>query len=221
MESIRNVGTGVSAADVLTPVWRGDVADLRIWETEVRLRRPESVHRFRVAARRLRSHLAAFEPLLGTTVCRGLQDDLRGAAAAVGGTRDVEVVQERIERLRVDGAAGTTSTALLLTGFLDRSRGVSWGQGLEYLDSPAYDACTRALEAFSDMPPWLPAAGAPAEETLAPILRLEWSRLRDRMRIALDPEGPESGSTRCGRPRSGLATSPRRSSRFWGRRPSA
>jgi CHAD domain-containing protein len=182
-----------SAADILTPVWRSQVADLRFWETEVRLRRPESVHRFRVATRRLRSNLSAFESLLDAAACRTLERDLERTSAAVAGVRDAEIVRERIERMAGGGAIpGVASTLVLLGQALDRSDVTAWEKALGHLDGPEYDAVTRGLDAFADLPPWLPTARSSAGETLAAALQREWSRFRRRARSALDPVAPAS-----------------------------
>ena len=192
MASMRDGRGTVSAADILTPVWRGNVADLRFWETEVRLRRPESVHGFRVATRRLRSNLSAFESLLDTAACRSLQRELRRTAAAAGGVRDTEIVREHIERISEGGATpGAGSTLALLRQTLDHADVVAWERGLTHLDSPEYDALTRTLDAFSDLPPWGPSASSAAGEVLGPVLDTEWSRFRRQAREAIHPSAPE------------------------------
>ncbi len=92
----------VSAAEVLTPVLAAQVTDLRAWEAGVRLDQPEATHGFRVAARRLRSLLAAFGPLMDQGVADELGGQLKRAAAAVSGARDAEIVQARVEALLRD-----------------------------------------------------------------------------------------------------------------------
>jgi CHAD domain-containing protein len=52
-----------TAVDVLGPVWRRLAEGLRAREAELRSGREFSVHDFRIATRRLRSNVAAFEPL--------------------------------------------------------------------------------------------------------------------------------------------------------------
>jgi CHAD domain-containing protein len=179
-----------SAADVLTPLWRTQVADLRAREADVRLGHPDAVHRFRVAARRLRSNLAGLRPLLDGTLSNGLERDLQETASAVSAARDVDVVQGRIDLLLQDEAPGpeVDRTRDRLSRLLAAASRDSRQRSVDYLDSPTYDALTRGLDRFSDIPPWSPSADLPAEEALRPLLRKEWTRFRNRGRRALAPD---------------------------------
>lgn len=176
-----------TAADVLTPVWRGQVADLRAYEVDVRLDRPHGVHRFRVTARRLRSNLAGLRPLLDAATVDGLQRGLREAAASVGGARDAEVVRRRVDLLLLDepDSPGVARTRDRLGRMLAGSSEESREAALEYFDGPEYDALTRSLDRFSDLPPWGASSREPADEALPPLLRKEWARFRRRGREAL------------------------------------
>lgn len=177
----------LTASELLTPVLRRQVEDLRHWEAQVREQRPEAVHQFRVAARRLRSTLAGFEPLLDGHAGRTLGKDLRRAAGAVGGGRDVQAVRDRVDALFSDEVgAGSSRLHVRLTEGLDHLEAESWQRCIDHLDHPDYDDFTRRLERFADMPPWLPSADLPADEALGPILRSEWSRFRRSARGALD-----------------------------------
>ncbi|MCB0901741.1 MAG: CHAD domain-containing protein, partial [Actinobacteria bacterium] len=66
---------------------------------DVRVRRdlPDSVHQMRVAARRLRSGLKAFEPMLDVEWSDALRADLGWIAGELGVSRDTEVLQARID----------------------------------------------------------------------------------------------------------------------------
>jgi CHAD domain-containing protein len=180
-----------SAADALMPLWRRSVADLRAGEAEVRLGDDEGVHRFRVAARRLRSNLAGLRPLLDPLVVDGLQRGLREAAAVVGDARDAEVVRRRVDLLLRDEPDGPALDRVRerLAGVLTDSSATGRSNALEYFDARPYDELTRSLDRFSDIAPWTPASRAPAEEALAPLLLKEWNRFRRRGRSALDASG--------------------------------
>lgn len=195
MLKVDTVRSRWSAADVLTPVWRGQVADLRAFEVDVRLDRPDGVHRFRVAARRLRSNLAGLRPLLDATVVDGLQRGLREAAGSVGAARDADVVRRRVDLLLLDEPDGpdVARSRDRLTSMLAGSSEDSRHRALEYFDGPDYDGLTRRLDRFSDLPPWSPSSQEPAEEALTPLLRKQWSRFRRRGREALATE-PGDGS---------------------------
>jgi CHAD domain-containing protein len=176
-----------SAAQLLTPVLRSQVQDLRRWEDQVREQRPEAVHQFRVTARRLRSGLAGFEPLLDGKASRNLVKGLRRAAGAVGGGRDVQAVRARLDELfSEDADAASRGLYVRLTQGLDELGVESWQDSQDHLNGSEYDDFTRRLEHFADMPPWLSTAGLPAKEALHPILSSEWARFRKTARGALD-----------------------------------
>jgi len=65
-----------------------------------RLRRGEddSVHQMRVAARRLRSALKTFRPLVDETWANSLREELKWVADSLGGARDGEVLLARLQR---------------------------------------------------------------------------------------------------------------------------
>jgi CHAD domain-containing protein len=58
---------------------------------------PEDVHQARVAARRLRSHLRTFRPLVDEPWSRALRDELRWLGDVLGGVRDADVLLGRLE----------------------------------------------------------------------------------------------------------------------------
>jgi CHAD domain-containing protein len=196
MSQAEDAAPAISAADVLAPQWRSQVAELRSWESQVRLEHPEAVHQFRVAARRLRSNLTAFAPLLEAGAVVDVSAGLQQAAAAVSDARNAEVVAERVDRLLADlpsgpGAPDTAGTRARLAGLLGETYRDSWEGSVDHLDSKRYDELTRRLDRFADLPPWRPRAGRPAPEVLAPVLREEWRRFRKRGRLAL---GEDTGA---------------------------
>ncbi|MCW2790981.1 MAG: domain containing protein [Nocardioides sp.] len=181
------VSGDVSAADALGPLWRRRVADVRLWESELRAQRPEAVHGFRVSTRRLRSCLAGFAPVLDAAMCRALAENLRLTAEAVGGARDVEVLRDRIAGLAEGAGSGPAELADRLLPRLQESAAEGRQRSIAHLDSAEYDALVRRLEGFADLPPWQRAAEGRAKEVLRPLLRSEWSRFRKRGRAALEP----------------------------------
>lgn len=67
---------------------------------DLRVRRglPDSVHQMRVAARRLRSGLKVFAPLVDPDWVARLRDELRWIASELGQVRDLEVLEDRLLR---------------------------------------------------------------------------------------------------------------------------
>jgi CHAD domain-containing protein len=66
-------------------------------DSRARLGDPEGVHQMRVAARRLRSDLRTFAPLVSPAWAGSLTEELRWAARALGDVRDLDVLRARIE----------------------------------------------------------------------------------------------------------------------------
>jgi CHAD domain-containing protein len=115
------------------------------------------------------------------------------ATRVVGGARDATVRLERLSRLLEEAPTGPGPEGVgrrLLAG-LEAAQGTGRERVLAYLDTAGYDSLTRALERFCDLPPWTPAAGLPAGVSLAPLLRLQWTRFRRASRRAMSvPPGP-------------------------------
>ena len=187
-------GATRSAADVLGPALRHRVAVFRAREAEVRLDEPDAVHRFRVSARRLRSLVTAGGTLLDPARCAALDDELREAARVVGAARDAQVAQRRLESLLRDepDSAALAQLEGRLTDLLERSYLSGWRQAIGYFDGSRYDAFTRLLDGFADLPPWTTSAQAPAGQVLVPVLRQEWTRLLSTgRRVQLLEPGPD------------------------------
>jgi CHAD domain-containing protein len=184
-----------TAADVLAPVWRHQAEGLRARETDLRSGRELSVHDFRIAARRLRSNLAAFGPLLEGTLPKELTADLRETALKVSGARDSEMLSDRVGRLLAEepDAVDVTRVRSILLELLDSTARANTVLALTYFDDPAYDAFVRRLDRFSDLPPWASAASEPAAPVLRDLLRDEWKRFRRAGTAALAAPRDEAG----------------------------
>lgn len=72
---------------------------------------PEAVHQFRVAARRLRSDLQTFAPVLDHRRTVWLRNELKWLGTEVGRARDVDVLSERL-RAQMKGMASNRSGAV-------------------------------------------------------------------------------------------------------------
>ena len=69
---------------------------VRAQDLPVRLDAPDSVHKMRVATRRLRSALTTFKPLFAADVVRPLRGELKWLAGELGAARDAEVMRDRV-----------------------------------------------------------------------------------------------------------------------------
>ncbi len=137
----------------------------------------ESVHRMRVAVRRLRSVVSTFEPLLEPGSVDGIRADLRWLGLALGPARDALVLRERFAR----GLAslGPDLDVGDLAASLDAMLGAAADEGAELacraLESDRYRNLLLALDHLVEAPPVRPRAHQPARRVL-PRLLLEDAR---------------------------------------------
>ncbi len=126
------VGPQDSAGDAITAFLRKYVIAFIRQDVRVRRDLPDGVHQMRVAARRLRSGLKAFGPLVDKKWADDLRKELGWAASELGAARDTEVLLERLDRHAAD--LGYRDAELVkalidpqLNARLDNARGHSLG----------------------------------------------------------------------------------------------
>ena len=169
-------GAGVS--DILTNVLRRDLLRLVDSDVAVRLRGDDGVHRMRVAARRLRSDITTFRPLLDSAWVDRIRTDLAWVGAALGAARDAEVLRLRLRQTAdLDPVAPLDQAALARIDADLTARGEDAGAGLDLvLAAPRYLALLDALVAATSDPPVVatgPAAtAAPAGRARVPPIGL-------------------------------------------------
>ncbi|SCL34044.1 CHAD domain-containing protein [Micromonospora pallida] len=191
-----------TAGDVVTGAIRRGVRRILRYDPLVRLG-PEAgdvdaVRKMRVGARRLRSDLRTFAPLLDAAWAGGLTDELRWLGEVLGETRDVEVLRARLRR-----TAGADPVSPLDEGALNRldaalaSRQQQADAAVaDALRSPRYLALAESLVAAARAPRLNRKADAPAEQALPRLVRKPWRRLahgtgRYGGVPALEPLGPD------------------------------
>ncbi|MGW7687010.1 CYTH and CHAD domain-containing protein [Kribbella sp. NPDC054772] len=81
-------------SDLFRAYAAAQVAAIRERDPEVRRDVPDSIHKFRVATRRLRSALATYRPVIDRTVGDELRAELKWLAGEFGAARDSEVQRE-------------------------------------------------------------------------------------------------------------------------------
>ncbi|MFE6972953.1 CHAD domain-containing protein [Streptomyces sp. NPDC057682] len=182
-----------TAGDHVLAYVREQAAEIVALDPAVRRDLPDSVHRMRVATRRLRSALRSHRTVLDRTVTDPVAGELRRLAAELGVDRDQEVLDARL-RARLD----TLPRTLVLGPVRARLRLWSTARRagtrrrtLAVLDSARHLALLDALDALVTDPPLLPAAAGPPGPELARAVRRDRRRLAHRVDRALDlPPGP-------------------------------
>ncbi|TXH44860.1 MAG: CYTH and CHAD domain-containing protein [Actinobacteria bacterium] len=159
---------------------------------DVRVRRdlPDAVHQMRVAARRLRSGLKTFGPLVDREWADALREELAWAAGELGNARDTEVLLGRLDKHADD--LGERQAALI-RGVMDpvlRARlAGARDHALAAMRSKRHaDLLAMLVDAAVD-PRLTPLAEQPCSEVLPPLVDKSWKRLRRSVRT-LDLEGP-------------------------------
>jgi CHAD domain-containing protein len=169
-----------SAGAVLMRYLAAQVALLKEEDPRVRADVEDAVHRMRVAARRLRSALVTFLPLVDQEVTGPVRGELAWLGTVLGDVRDVEVVRDHLGGL-VDGQP----PELLLGPVAERvasSMGERYGTArarmLRDLDGPRYFALLDSLDSLVDDPPLTAAAAGRADVVVLPLIARTFTRLR-------------------------------------------
>jgi CHAD domain-containing protein len=184
-------------SSVLLAYVRQQAETLLSVDPAVRDDEPDAVHQMRVSARRLRSVLASYKKLVDPGTVARLREDLQWLASAVGGTRDIEVMRERLRALiaaeppellmgpvaqRIEEELGARYTA-------------AREAALEALESDRYFGLLEALDAFVDSPPLGDAAGRKAGKAAARRLEADRGRVERAVAAAQAVAGTGSEQT--------------------------
>ncbi|MDY0811357.1 CYTH and CHAD domain-containing protein [Kitasatospora purpeofusca] len=174
------------------------VDDLLALDPSVRLDEPDSVHRMRVTARRLRSTLKAHRRLFDRRRTDALAAEIRWLGRSLGNARDQEVLGEHLvtaldaldslpDRLRGGPARGEVSAHYA------RAYRQAWEQVVRDLGSVRYHRLLNELESFAADPPLTARADRKKpRKRLSRTLRHEQRRTLDRLDAALGLDsGPE------------------------------
>jgi CHAD domain-containing protein len=152
----------------------------------------DSVHRTRVASRRLRSTLRTFEYCFDAEQAKRFEDELRWYAGVLGGVRDTEVLRARllaeIANLPDDLVVGPVAEHVdrELSRELAEHRAVL----LEVMAGDRYAELLAEAMRWRDDPPFTAAAGRPAATLREALDRVERT-LGKRLRRASRPSGTD------------------------------
>lgn len=178
LEHLTRLAEEATALDVIRSAIASSTIKLVSNDPVVRLGEdPEGVHKARVAARRLRSDLRTFRPLLDRDWAGALRTELRWLGRLLGPVRDAEVLGARL-RVRVAGMLGleVASAKVLLDG-LESNRLAGRRRLLEGLRSRRYEELVVWLVRAAREP----VAGSELVERLAvttgTLMRRPWAKL--------------------------------------------
>jgi CHAD domain-containing protein len=150
----------------------------------------DAVHKMRVAARRMRSGLRVFRPLLDRAWADELRDELKWAANSLGELRELEVLiarlEDRIAALPEDTVPEDPASTVL--GRTREQRDAARTRVSVLLSSDRFLDLHERLVAAAAKPAATEAATTPAGEALPPLVRKAWKRLAKRAKAVLDDE---------------------------------
>jgi CHAD domain-containing protein len=152
---------------------RSQVETMLAYDPRVRRDEPDSVHKMRVATRRLRSALQTFGRVVDRAATRPITDELRWLAGVLGTARDLEVLRASLE----EKLAGTPAELVVgpvparVTGHLAHQQAQAREELLAGLSGDRYYALLDALDALVAEPPLTSRARRSATTELPKTLR--------------------------------------------------
>lgn len=178
------------AVDAIRATLARHVRALLMADIGVRRDLPDSVHQMRVSARRLRSALATFSPLLDVQEATHLKDELRWIANELGAIRDTEVLIERLDdhAEHLADPQDTERCRSVIDPFLAARLAAARSSALAALRSDRHQQVIDDLMAAAVRPPVTDAAYGSCEEALLPLVTKAWRRL-ERSVAALSMQG--------------------------------
>ena len=169
------------------------LARLEAEDAGVRTGRPESIHRLRIAARRLRSALTTYAPLLDREVTDPVRDELRWLGASLGQARDAQVLREHLSQLV--SAEPPELVVGSVARLIDDQLSAAYQAGREHavatLDSERYLRLLVALDGLIDTPPLGRKADTRARKGARRLLRRDARRLDREVRAITSAEDLE------------------------------
>ncbi|MFC8448631.1 CHAD domain-containing protein [Kitasatospora sp. NPDC057223] len=182
-----------SVGAALTAYLREQVADLLTLDGLVRIDEPDSVHRMRVCARRLRSALTAHRSLLVGARTDPVAEELRLLGQVLGRARDAETTGERLvaQAQSLPLAARPEQTAAELRDWFGHRYAHAHRAAVHVMEGRRYFALLDELEELAERPP-LRAKASRGGRRARRILLRERRRTGRRFARALKlPPGPE------------------------------
>ena len=163
---------------------RAQVNALTTLDPMVRRDEHDAVHQMRVAARRLRSALQAFEQVVGGPQARFLEAELKWLGGLLGAPRDAEVLAGRLQRHLHETPAELVMGAVARRLRLHFAPLAAAGRAdlLAALDSARYFVLLDALAELLANPPLTAKAGKRAVDVLPALVARAYRRVARRTR---------------------------------------
>ncbi|MFE9921177.1 CHAD domain-containing protein [Streptomyces sp. NPDC005774] len=194
----RPVGKPVTAGDHVLAYVRAQRDALVELDPAVRQDVPDSVHRMRVATRRLRSTFRSFRSVLDREVTDPIGVDLKWLAVELGLDRDQEVLAERLLSAldELPDALVSGPVRDRLTTWAEIGHRGAHSEVTAVLESRRYLTLLDTLEALLADPPLRKKAASKPSKTLTKALRKDLGKVSGLVTRALDlPPGRERDVT--------------------------
>ena len=151
--------------------------------------RGDTVHQLRIAARRLRSALASYEPVFEPGAVDPLREELRWLGQSLGAARDFEVLRRHLDAMvddELDHPAGPAAQTLRqrISGDLEDAHRIGHQAAMEAVASERYGHLLRSLAAVVESPALRPAASRRARTVLPTILQRDARRVTQAAKAA-------------------------------------
>ena len=185
--------TGATAGSFLHTALSDQVASLLAADVQLRTEQPDAVHQVRVAARRLRSSLAALRDVLEPEATLPVREELRWLGGQLSEARDDEVALTHLRELVAaepdELVLGPVAARLQQTQLQGERAGLD--RALETLSDPRYLHLLDALHGMLAEPPFTDRAGDRLQPVLQDALRRSVRRLQRHMATARAASGAE------------------------------
>ena len=182
-----------SAAQVLRAHLAEQVAELHRQDRRLRADAPGSVHKLRIAARRLRSALTTYKPLFEPGSTDQVRNELRWLGQALSAARDAQVLRERLH-LMVAAEPPDLVLGPVLERIDDELRAAQLAgraQAVEALDSERYFRLLDTLDELVRSAPLMREADGSARGVLPHLLQRDAKRLGRAVKEIGRAETPE------------------------------
>jgi CHAD domain-containing protein len=167
-----------TTADLFRAYAIAQVQAIRERDPGVRRDVPDSVHKMRVATRRLRSALATYRPVIDREVGDPLRDELKWLAGELGGARDAEVLREHfstaVDKQPVELVMGRVGA--YIDTHLQSVYKAARVEALAALESERYFRLLDALDELVANPPLI-GETRKASKQLPELLDHDWKRM--------------------------------------------